>query len=73
MAIFDELSTALARILPIIPSKLSLPVLCMDGVHGMLSWPYDLATAYLTGSVVVPPKILLLLVGGVHVSIQKRL
>jgi hypothetical protein len=39
MVIFDELSTALGRILQITLSKLSLPASYKDGVHGMLSWP----------------------------------
>jgi len=39
MVIFDELSTALVHISQIIPSRLSLPALYKDGVHGKLSWP----------------------------------
>ena len=39
MVTFDELSTALDRILPIILSRLSLLASYKDGVHGMLSWP----------------------------------
>ena len=42
MDIFDELSTALDCILQIILSRLSLPELYKDGVHGLLAWPLSL-------------------------------
>ena len=71
MVIFDELSTALGHILQIIWGRLFLLASYKDGVYSMFSWPY-LAIANLTGSVVVPPMILVSLVGGVLMSIQKH-